>query len=670
VRHKHLIGQTLPCPKCQQPVHVVPLEDPLFPSPIPETIPGAHPARPVAVNSEAITKADPADWDVEQLVTQPFDNPAPLLPEAEPPPQPPTRVAQKESGPLSQRNPGSWQSRDALARRNILLVSLIGACGLLLAGVAFFVFIRWMGKPSERVALNPPGIQEPIPNKPIDESKGPDAAIEAPSPSIDPKDAEPTTDNPQSEKPGVDANPVENPPNGNLPATLVPEATLAPQGESPENPPVAPDQAGIEEKLPSVFEDFQRWIDAPSRGNWDDVGKADQTIEDEIALENAEILSREEYFPPAIQIPNWLERSERSLTSVKTQPMSLLRCIHWFSQVSNAGITADWVELNLAGVDFSEPIVIEGQNCSVKELIDQFCQQHGLELALDDSGFPHIRPSQERLLALKGPDGVLNTDQWVDELPMANRDAWVPLLIRMLDLSQCQYAQGRLEWTGNESLYDRARFIASLQAMKDAAKEPSAEFQFPGNSFDFVRPEAWWALRERVQARMPMDRILHEERPVIDLIAMACEASGTHLVIDWPAAWSHGLHPSRLSMSIVRGRTLEEIANRYLEDYAMELIPLDSRTVLLTTDSVRRSIEQVVPVRLDRGMAIEDIKGAVRSIVPRGPDLRSRFRWETVPGKEQLALLRICLPALVHLRDTELQRAFGFQSPNEKMERE
>jgi len=648
------------------------------------------------VNSEAITKADPADWDVEQLVSQPFENPAPLLPEAEPPPQPPSRVAQKEPSPLSQRDPGSWQSRDALARRNILLVSLIGACGLLLAGIAFFAFIRWMGKPSERVALNPAGIPEPIaeppPNQPMDGTKQPGAPIEAPSrandddkpnttepatdpkvadPKVaDPKVAEPEPDSSQSEKPDAVGNPVENPPNGNLPSTLVPETGLTPQGESPENPTVAPDQAGIEEKLPSVFEDFQRWIDAPSRGNWDDVGKADRTIEDEIALENAEILSREEYFPPAIPIPNWLERSERSLTSVTTPPMSLLRCIHWFSKISNVGITADWVELNLAGVDFSEPIVIEGQNCSVKELIDRFCQQRGLELMLDDSGFPHIRPSQERLLALKGPDGALNTDSWVNELPIADRDAWVPLLIRMLDLSQCQYAQGRLEWTGNESLYDRARFIASLQAMKDATKEPPAEFQFSENSFDFVRPEAWWALRERVQTRMPMDRILHEERPVIDLIAMGCEASGTQLVIDWPAAWSHGLHPSRLSLSIVRGRTLEEIANRYLEDYAMELIPLDSKTVLLTTDAVRRSIEQVVPVRLDRGMAIEDIKGAVRSIVPRGPDLRSRFRWEPVPGNEQLALLRVCLPALFHLRDTELQRAFGFQSPNEKIERE
>jgi len=588
VRHKHLIGQTLPCPKCQQPVHVLPPEDPLFPSPIPETIPGVHPARPLAVNSEAITKADPADWDVEQLVSQPFENPAPLLPEAEPPPQPPSRVAQKEPSPLSQRDPGSWQSRDALARRNILLVSLIGACGLLLAGIAFFAFIRWMGKPSERVALNPAGIPEPIaeppPNQPMDGTKQPVAPIEAPSrandddkpnttepatdpkvadPKVaDPKVAEPEPDSSQSEKPDAVGNPVENPPNGNLPSTLVPETGLTPQGESPENPTVAPDQAGIEEKLPSVFEDFQRWIDAPSRGNWDDVGKADRTIEDEIALENAEILSREEYFPPAIPIPNWLERSERSLTSVTTPPMSLLRCIHWFSKISNVGITADWVELNLAGVDFSEPIVIEGQNCSVKELIDRFCQQRGLELMLDDSGFPHIRPSQERLLALKGPDGALNTDSWVNELPIADRDAWVPLLIRMLDLSQCQYAQGRLEWTGNESLYDRARFIASLQAMKDATKEPPAEFQFSENSFDFVRPEAWWALRERVQTRMPMDRILHEERPVIDLIAMGCEASGTQLVIDWPAAWSHGLHPSRLSLSIVRGRTLEEIANR------------------------------------------------------------------------------------------------------------
>jgi hypothetical protein len=281
-----------------------------------------------------------------------------------------------------------------------------------------------------------------------------------------------------------------------------------------------------------------------------------------------------------------------------------------------------------------------------------------------------VRPTQDRLSALVAADGILNTDKWTNEISAKDRDHWVPLVIQMLDLTQCRYNQGRVEWLEEASLYDRARLIASLLGLKHAASDPPVEVTLPFDAFDFGRPHAWWKLREQAQAAMPMDQIVYEERPVVDLLSLACEQSGIQLVIDWPAAWPHGLHPSRMSLSIVRGRSLEEIANRYLEDYALELVPLDSSTVLLTTDRVRRSMEQVVPVRLDRGMNMDDIKGAIRFLVPRSIDQRSRFRWGTVPDNDRIALMRICLPALIYLRDSELQRAFGVQSENTKIDRE
>jgi hypothetical protein len=675
VRYSHLVGQTLPCPKCKNPVQVVPPSDPLFPAPVPERFEGDRAAPPQAVNSEAITKADPADWDVERLVSQTSPNSVPELPQAEPPVAAESRTHLSEPPSAPHRNPASWQSRNVVARRNILLVSLIAACGFILAGITFFVFVRTFGKPVDRVANNPPIAQGPsVPDqKPVEPAAG--------TQDLAPQEDANAVDTPLQNKvedPSNNTLPISEPTGGapsekavELPANLVPPDPLAnPPGNNTEPPTTEPGNIAMEENLPSVFEDFQRWIDAPSRGNWDDIGKADRTIENEVAIENTEVLFREEYYPNPIPIPNWEERSQRKLTSVKMKPMPILRCIDWFSKIANIGVTADWLELNLAGVDFSQPISIEGQNRSVGELLDQFCKDQGLELYIDPAGLPHVRPSQERMQGLIGPEGILNTEKTLDAIPLQDRDAWVPLLIRMLDLSQCQYAQGRLEWTENANLYDRARLLAALQALQDSASDPPAKIVLPGNAFDFSRPEAWWALREKVQAPIPLARIIYEERPIIDLLAMACEQSGTQLVIDWPAAWSHGLHPSRLSLSVLRGRTLEEIANRYLDDYALELVPLDSKTVLLTTDAVRRSIEQVVPVRLDRGMATEEIKGAIRSLVPRGLNQKSRFRWELVPNRNQLALLRICLPALTHLRESELQRAFDFQSLNTKIDRE
>lgn len=558
-----------------------------------------------------------------------------------------------------------------------MMVATIAVSGLLLAGLAFFAFVRSFGRPADRAPKNPVAVNQPAstdPQSTAEPSNTAPTAEPASNPVVpnEPSLEEPT--DPPSAVPNLD--PLQNKTlamgevNGSDPgeaSPLVPQVDIAAQAE----PPAAnPTNSGIEEKLPSVFEDFQQWIDGPSRGKWDDVGKADRTIESEIALENAEVLFREEYYPTAIPIPAWNDRSQRTLTSVKTQPMPLLRCIDWFSKISSTGIKADWLEMNLAGVDFSEGIAIEGQNATIAELLDKICLDRGLAVVVDDAGFPHIRPNQDRISGMTGPDGVLNTDKILSALAPEQRDAWVPLLIRLLDLSQCQYTQGRLVWDAQGSLYDRARFIASLQALKDAAAQPPVAIKLPNDAFDFVRPEAWWMLRERVQQTMTMERIVHEEKPVVDFLAQASDGSGTQLVIDWPAVWQHGLHPSRLSLSLLRGRTLEQVANRYLEDYSLELVPLDTKTVLLTTDAVRRSIEQVVPVRLDRGMNIEDIKAAIRSLVPRGVDQRSRFQWEVVPGNDQLALLRVCMPALIHLRDSELQRSFGFQSPNENTERQ
>jgi len=96
-----------------------------------------------------------------------------------------------------------------------------------------------------------------------------------------------------------------------------------------------------------------------------------------------------------------------------------------------------------------------------------------------------------------------------------------------------------------------------------------------------------------------------------------------------------------------------------LEDHALELIPLDGKTVLLTSDPVRRTIERVIAVRLDQGVNVDDIQAALRGLVPRGPDLRSRFRLLILPKNENIALIRICLPTLAGFRDGELKKALG-----------
>ncbi|MFM8571204.1 MAG: hypothetical protein ACKOAU_06360, partial [Pirellula sp.] len=81
MRQPELVGRTVPCPKCKNAIHVVrPGEVAWNPGAVdtsetlkgpantkPSTTPKA-PKRPISsVNSEAITKADPGDWDLDNL---------------------------------------------------------------------------------------------------------------------------------------------------------------------------------------------------------------------------------------------------------------------------------------------------------------------------------------------------------------------------------------------------------------------------------------------------------------------------------------------------------------------------------------------------------------------------------------------------------------------------
>jgi hypothetical protein len=659
----------------------------LFPAPVPEKVDATQRLlNEHAVNSAAITKSDGDNWNLEHLETQAFSKlevpePSASIPTLNSPFEPATGTTPSRD-PRTWESPKVWESQNTVARRNLLLVSAIALGGLLLASLAFFAFVRSYGRSSDRIAI-PPASEQPFEKsaeqptekateksaekltvKPVDETNSvlpqnksvtpPTQTEQAGSATDDPVEKEPSTADSSSTPDDSPEGPFSE--NSSSTPTLFPNANAASTDLAKDNPPEAP----LDEKLPSIFEDFQRWIDAPSRGNWDDVGKADRTIESEIALENTEVLFREEYYPAAIPIPSWEERSQRKLGLVKTAPMPLLRCIDWFSKLSNTGITVDWLDLQLAGLDWSEPMVIEGQNLTIGELLTQLLASRGLELVVDELGFPHVRPGLERMQTAVGPEGALNIENALKMLSVEQKDAWVPVLIRMLDISTGSYVQGRVEWTPEATVYDTSRLAASIHALREATSQPPVQVNFPFDAFDFIRPRAWWLLKQQLQTKVGIDHIVYEERPIIDLLATAASASETKLVIDWPAVWSHGLYPSKLSLSVLRGRTFEEVANRYLEDYALELVTLDSNTVFLTTDAVRRSMEQVVPVRLDRGMAIDEIKGAVRYLVPRGMDQRSRFRWEPVPGHEQIALLRICLPALTHLRDAELQKVLGF----------
>lgn len=788
VRHPQLVGQTLPCPRCQNKILVVapPPGEAAANPPIPPLAsnpPSAAPKKPIAddrldqaktgnpavkgapagsptaksetapksnpqtnaplakpnsaakpapsprgpiINSDAITKVDAADWDLGDLQSQLAPSNQPAEPSNSSAPlgggldgELPDFTAAEQTGDvpfvpvfndgldsvrsqdvLSDSNkpaglsPATWESQTSQARRQLLLLSVIGITGCLLAVLGFLAFIKFFGKSTEApiAAVKPGGIAAPNPDPAANPANGNQKANDGTEgkPTHDQASGSGTNQNPENASangdattttseasdpvdPGMGQNKEPAPLTGdNKPGTAratddtnvggvgtgtnMAGNTEQPASESANGP--------IDENLPDIFKDFQKMFDRSSQGQWDDVGKGERTLDQELAIENADVLLKDEYYPAAIDIPVWTERAKRKLAKVQTKPMSLPRAIDWINQMTGAGISLDWFLLNVARFDLSEEtIVFSGEDQTVGGLLETLCQAKGLELIFDNEGFPYLRPN----------DLLVNEQlkRWNNEtekglgqsLPSTSQKDIVDLLIQLLEIEGCAFEAGKLQWKDSSNPYAQMQLLASLNSVREARTVPREKFTPGQDPYDFCRPAAWVELHHRLQKTLPSDAVIYEDRPIAEILTRAAKMSENRLLIDWPAAWSHGLHPNRLAVSVLRGRTLEEIGNRYFDDYSVELLPLDSQTAMLTTDQERRSILRVIALRTDQGMSIDEIKMAIRPLVPRGIDQKSRFRMVPLPGDEKIVVVRICPPTVSLLRDSELVRALGVDRP-------
>jgi hypothetical protein len=198
VKHDHLLGKTLPCPKCQHLI-AVPKQGPISAAPIasgvssnsPETVtvppdaPGPCNVRsvdvqrenPTSYDSTAITKDDYGDWE-EVLANLP-ENPLGIDPSqvdwgspnfgasGEQIPFEPLETATS----LPKASSSEWENQNLRKKRQILLVATIGILTSLLAVIAFFGFLQLM---KGRVANNDPQL-------PNNEIKVPDNSPQLPA---------------------------------------------------------------------------------------------------------------------------------------------------------------------------------------------------------------------------------------------------------------------------------------------------------------------------------------------------------------------------------------------------------------------------------------------------------------------------------------------------------
>ncbi|MFN7730317.1 MAG: hypothetical protein ACK5OB_00340 [Pirellula sp.] len=755
VRNAQMIGQTLPCPKCRGPIRV---EAPAQPPPPLEAKPTESPKeaatplrsniRPSTINSGAITKFDPADWDLgnlesslgEPTATAPgvaselpdfsevdalpipsLSDPAPsatatnvatnTAPHASgrdatttansPVNAPSVGGAPPIPGAVPGVTPGKLRQQQAQSRRQLILLGTVGMTGCLLAVLAFLAFLQSFGKGSSKSPIaqkNPieaegnagksedgkafeanvpggqPGINQDAAVQPSEKVEGatentagdmaetPTSPLPQPNAlANDQNKAAPNGAAPNGEAPSAPANPATD--GGLFPGGF----TLGPDGNQVGAGPTtdADSKAPVDEGLPSVFREFEQMFNRSSQNNWDDVGRGNRSIDSELSMENAEVLLKDEIFPDPIAVPRWEERSERTLTSVKTRPMNLVQAVHWLNKTGGMGISLDWFHLNLIGFDWERTVSVEGENRTLGSILEQLANAYGLEAASYSEGFLYLKPKAEGLRSRLRIDGSTPSGPISSGLPDGQASAIVELVANLWEVNGCRVENDQMVWSPETEAFAQAQVLSTLQSIREVRAGQSVKPGASSDPFDFARPVAWAACSDRVQRPIAADVVAFEERPAIEILVRAAEATGTRLLIDWPATWAHGMHPGRLSVSVLRHRTLEQIAQRYLVDYSLELVPMDGQSILLTTDVERRSTMRVIALRTDRGLSLQDLKQALRQLVPRGPDLRSRFQCVTLPGDENLVLVRICPPTLEQMRDPDLKRALGIDRNGE-----
>ena len=687
-----MLGQSLPCPKCQGIIHV-------------PSVPPATPVRPApqVINSAALTKEGDPVWD-EMLANESFLTPAEsdtdtssrFRPMEDAAPlattfTPPTPLAPFDPSPALPLHQQNWQSGSVAKRRQLMVITTIAISSSLLALVGFMIFVRVVGSSGKTdVAQNPlkkPSLEQALPGSP-------DAALEKVPPQLplntDPTGVDTIADKPANSEPII---PETGDPKGN---TMLPNGTetstseepqnaLSPLvSESPESPDAATESTADPKSPPDVSKESSQvpaGLDGPETSDdelpeflrplldiinpnsaMSDAGFGSNQTETELDVQNADIDIDQVYHPPAKAVPSWEAKAAQSLSSFKIKDTSVLRCIDLFSKMTGVGITVDWQSCRIAGIDLTKRLDMEEKDKTIAELLALLAASNQLELSFDNLGLPKLTATRSAMEAklpaswniaelLTGPDSKPGDAQIAADL-----------LIKLWGFGdRCVWNDGNLEWNDLATPIDKANLLASLCELSSIRKLSQDSSWHPSKHSGLLFSSSeWQRSSERLNKTIRMSTIVAERRPIPEILATAATEVDMNLVFDWEHVWPHGLVPNELAVAVLRGRTLPQVANRFANNYSIEIVPVASDTVWVTTGETRRKRIHVIPVSMPKDFKLEDLKQSLKLLAPLGPDDRSRFRVLPIPGLENMFYARICSPRADQIDDSDLVLSFGW----------
>ena len=669
VRHEQLLGQTLPCPKCKDPV-VVPSQAPAPAEPalkvgLPATRPlsssapqaGPRTGSPI-IDSTAMTKVGDFDWnelmaneDLSTRVENGGETGLRFRSANEPDfiPLPSTYApifpmpASESDRPIHKQ---AWLIGDLAKRRQMLTLATIAITGTLFAILCFVVFLRMVGTKDKSIVIAPSIV-------PSDSDvKKPEAVVQSelvqtavPNPDL-------ASDDPAQTGGFTPIDPTESlneiptpPPN---PATM-----LVPS--SPSSSPDIPNGPKNDEgdAITSLFHGLEVIL---GTGKMSDDLSAQNSALQELNIENAPESLAQVFYPMPKPVPNWDEKTKLVFQSFQVKDISILRCFDMFGRMADIGITVDWQSCRVAGIDLSKKIEINEKGKSIAELVEKIILTSGLAWRLDGSGLPVVSAPKTAM------ESKVRVDWSTAGLfPDGSEQEGCNALIRLWGYDNvCRFGEGQLLWSEQATPIEKANMQASLCELARVRNLDANHPWTKATASPLIFSSSYWnnsfaALERRIGPTI----FANEKRPIPDLLMTAAAELKLNLVIDWQNVWSHGLTPKESTAIVLGGRTFPQTARRFLNDYALEIVPIFDDTVWLTTREERRRLIRVVPVRLPKNYKLDDLRQSLRILAPVVAN-DFRFRVEPVPGTEDLFFARICSPRADQLNDPDVMIGLGW----------
>lgn len=667
VRYDHLLGKTLPCPKCQKPI-AIPSQSPEAVAP--KSSGSQEPSAPREPNnpapqmdSTALTKADYGDWDevLANIPQNPLDEHLSQIDwgqdaDQRQPEEPMFISVEDESPRLPHQE--SWQSKDLAKRRQVLLVASIGILSSILAAVGFWGFLSYMR--SERVATNV-GMESPPPEIPSQEKPSSDPSTRANGENLEIPKSETDTNPSNAEVPAV-SDPSIQPsiptePTVSIEPLKSSTETSKPPAEEVSEAANKPESTGpLQEKLPDIFGPngfgflLDRTVKLPESGY------ATSPVPTELDIARREEPLAVVFHPMAKPVPIWSETSSLKISRIKFNNEPLPRFMDLVGRLAGIGITLDWQQLRAASIDERTMVSYDGQDKSLAEILDDVLQPLNLIMQLNPAGMPLVVPRAKNAAALESGAWELK-----GYCKAGNEQSLAEQIIRLYELDEtCTAANGQLQWKPGSSTVTMAKVKNTINQLASQLSPPVPKpFDIPSgfSLFDF---EALRRSEEALMLKTPMNLVSAEAKGITEHLYAVAQSTKLNLLIDWIHAWEHGLSPSESEYSVLRNRTLPQVAQKYLDEYALELVAIDHDTILLTTETARRQSYVVIPIKKSSDLRVEDLNRGIYILSPKDIDGRSKFKVERLPGEEDVYFARICYPKVSQLEDSQLESTFGW----------